>query len=101
MPVVRNSSMKAAKNELAFPGSVPEGRQASTASAAASITTKFQNVTRAPPSRSASQPPSGRISAPASGPANAYLSRPEPGYWVASSVGNAAANPMNEPNVPP
>ena len=30
--------------------------------------TKLQNVTRAPPKRSASRPPTGRISEPSSGP---------------------------------
>jgi hypothetical protein len=39
-----------------------------TTTAAAATATKFQNVTRAPPRRSASTPPTGRMSEPSSGP---------------------------------
>ena len=49
----------------------PLGRKYSTPTTASAMTTKFQKVTRAPPSLSESQPPKGRTSAPTSGPSQA------------------------------
>ena len=61
---------------------------------------KFQNVTRAPPTLSASQPPTGRISAPRKGPIQANSSGLTPGNWLLISSGKPAEKPMNEPKVP-
>ena len=56
---------------------------------AAPMTMKFQNVTIAPPTLSASQPPNGRESEPTKGPRNAMLIVTA-GNWVLISSGNAA-----------
>src|SRR5471032_2157665 len=56
---------------------------------AAPIAMKFQNVTIAPPTLSASNPPSGRDSEPTSGPMNA-IAIVTAGNWVLISSGNAA-----------
>jgi hypothetical protein len=77
----------------------------STTPAAPAIATKFQNVTRAPPSRSASAPPAGRISEPSSGPRNVRYAastgvRNDDANWICSTWPKAKPKPMNEPNVP-
>ena len=59
-----------------------------------------QNVTRAPPQRSATQPVAARLIAPTSGPRNTYFSTLTSGNWLLASSGRPAEKPMNEPNVP-
>src|SRR5437660_89631 len=82
----------------------PPRSVAITATAAAPIAANVQNVTIAPPKRSASQPPSGRASEPASGPAsgprNANSAELTAGNAVFISRGRAAEEPTNVPNVP-
>ena len=56
-----------------------------TTAAPAAIATKFQNVTRAPPHRSAARPPSGRTSEPRSGPRKVR-------YAALTGVANSAWN---------
>ena len=69
------------------------------------MATKFQQVIRAPPNRSASEPPTGRISEPSSGPsqvsdAAASGVANESVNWFCSTWPKANPKPMNEPNVP-
>ena len=64
------------------------------------MATKFQSVTRAPPSLSESQPPTGRASAPTSGPRKAYFTGSTPGNWALMRSGSPAEKPMKEPKVP-
>ena len=64
------------------------------------ITTNAQTVTQAPPTWSDSLPPNGRATEPTSAPRKAMCATVISGNVVLISSGNAAPNPMNEPNVP-
>ena len=92
--------MKAPKNPATSWEAPLAGRLSSTQTPAANITAKFHSVTLPPPSLSDIHPPSGRMSAPARGPTHAHFSAPESGNSTDRRIGNAAAKPMNEPNVP-
>ena len=85
MPVVtnriRNIARKPVKSLMPTKYSTPI--------VAAPIAMKFQNVTIAPPTLSASRPPSGRDSEPTSGPRNA-IAIVTAGNCVLISSGNAA-----------
>ena len=87
MPVSTNSSTNPAVNRASE--SIADAEM--TTDVAATMARKFQNVTRAPPSRSASCPPSGRISEPSRGPMNVTAAassgvRPN---WLCSTRPNA------------
>jgi hypothetical protein len=73
--------------------------------APAAMATKFQQVMRAPPNRSAREPPRGRMREPSSGPsqvsdAAASGVAKEAVNWLSSTWPKANPKPMNEPNVP-
>ena len=91
IPVVRKSTRKQTKKPAKLPPEPPEGRNQSTPATASAITRKFQNVTTAPPSRSASQPPNGRTAAPIRGPTHAYCSALTAANWDLMSSGKPAA----------
>ncbi len=83
MPIPLNTN--SAMNPTRYSASDRCCDASSTMDAPAIIATKFQNVTVAPPSRSASAPPTGRISDPSSGPRNVR-------YAALTGVSNWSAN---------
>ena len=101
MPLRTNSSTKPTTNS----GSDSSWLAVHTTVAPSAMATKFQQVMRAPPNRSAREPPSGRISDPSSGPsqvrdAAASGVANDSVNWFCSTCPNANPKPMNEPNVP-